>query len=181
MSANNLYRIGGIAVFVGIILFLGYLISPVFLALGALSFAIFTYALYRLFKTDAPGLSLVGAVLGIGGAVLLAVLILASGAQNNVLQNFAIWAALFTPPLFFGILAYQHPGAGMPRILALIGILGGIGGLLNLILTLIGGGDWSNPNNPALAPLIMGTYYVGMLTTLVWLVWTGILLLRRRA
>lgn len=51
----------------------------------------------------------------------------------------------------------------------------------SLIVTLIGGGNWAQPNNPALSPVIMATYYVGMLLTLIWLVWTGLALLRRKA
>ena len=36
----------------------------------------------------------------------------------------------------------------MSRTLGLIGLVGGVAGLINLILVLIGGGDWSNPRRP---------------------------------
>ncbi len=51
----------------------------------------------------------------------------------------------------------------------------------DLIIVLIGGGNWAQPNNPALSPVIMATYYIGMLLTLAWIVWSGLVLLRRRA
>ncbi|MCI0519812.1 MAG: hypothetical protein L0Z70_06085 [Chloroflexi bacterium] len=180
-SADNFSRIGGAAVILAILLSIAYVISPIFLAIGVLALAVFTFALYRIFSADSPALSLGGLVLGAGGAVLLAAFLAFTGSQNNAMQNTAIWAAFFTPPLFFGLLAYQHPRAGMPRALGVIGLAGGVGGLLNMLLTLAGGGDWSNPNNPALSPLIMGMYYLGMLFTLVWMVWTSISLLRRKA
>jgi hypothetical protein len=47
-------------------------------------------------------------------------------------------------------------------------------------VTLAAGSDWTTPTNPALSPLILGTYYIGMLVTLVWMVWTGIALLLRK-
>jgi hypothetical protein len=148
--------------------------------IGALVGTLFVFALYRLFNSESPAVSLAGAVLGIGGALLLAVLVVLNGAQNNSIQNLVLWAAFMSPPLFFGWLAYRHPDAGIPRALALIGLVGGVFGLLNLIVTLIAGGDWSNPNNPALSPVILGTYYLGMLPTLVWMLWSGIVLLKRK-
>jgi hypothetical protein len=179
MSKSSVFRIGGIAAILGLVLFLGYYVWPPALALGALAFAVFDFALYRLFSPESPVPSLVAAVVGIGGAIFLAVLVLVAGVQNNTLQNLALWATVFAPPLLFGALAYRHAGAGMPRALALAGIAGGAFGLINLILALVGGGDWSNPSNPALGPVIMASYYVGMLLTLIWIMWTAILLLRR--
>ncbi|MBM3127714.1 MAG: hypothetical protein FJ009_03665 [Chloroflexi bacterium] len=158
-----------------------YYVIPAAFALGALAIAIFVFALYRLFHAESPALSLVGAVVGIGGGVILAALVLLVGSQNNAIQNLAIWASFFAPSLFFGWLAYQHSKVGMARPLALSGLVGGLGGLVNIIVTLIGGGSWEKPNNPALSPVIMGSYYIGMLLTMVWMVWSSIVLLRRKA
>jgi hypothetical protein len=178
MSGNNLFRVGGVAAILSVLLSFGAYVLPVFLAIGALVMAVFIFALYRLFNAKAPTLSLIAAVLGIAGAVVMAIHVLMSGMQTSALLGIAIWAAFFLPPLIFGILAYQHSQAGMPRVLAIIGIVGGIGGLVNLVVTMIGGGDWAHPNNPALTPVIMGSYYLGMLPTLVWLMWSGIALVR---
>ena len=160
---------------------LGYIVLPPLFAIGALAMAVFIFALYRLFSAAAPTWSLVGAVLGTGGSVILAAMWLIAGDQNAAPQNIATWAGFFAPPLLFGLAAYQQPKSGMPRSLALIGIGGGVAGLINLILTLIGGGNWAEPNLPALGMPILISYYVGMLLTLVWMVWSGITLLRRKA
>jgi hypothetical protein len=181
VSGNTVYRVGGIAAILGIVLSIGSYAVPALLAIGSLAVAVFIFALYRLFSPYSSALSLAATVLGIIGAVALAIMSLPSGAPNNSLSNLAIWATWFLPPLAFGFLASRHPAAGMPRLLAIVGIVGGVFGLINVIATLIGGGDWSNPNNPALSPVIMASYYVGMLFVLVWLVWTGIVLLRSKA
>ncbi len=181
MSSSTLFRIGGIAAILGIVLSFAYVVLPAAFVVGTLVIAVFVFALYRLFSTESPMLSLAGAILGIGGAVVLAVLVFTSGVQNNALQNLMIWASFFAPPLLFGFIAYQHNNQGMSRTLGIIGILGGLGGLVNIIVTLIAGGNWEKPNNPALSPVIMGSYYIGMLLTLVWMVWSGIVLLRRKA
>jgi hypothetical protein len=180
MSQENWLRIGGAAAILGVVLSLGALAAPVLLAIGSLAIGVFIFALYRWFGSYAPTLSLAAAVVGIVGAVVLAIISLPSGAPNNALSNVVTWAAWFLPPLVFGFLAYRNPATGMPRLLALIGIAGGILGLINLIVVLIGGGNWAEPNNPGLGPVIMISYYGGMLLTLVWLVWTGILMFRSK-
>lgn len=180
MNSQSIFRVGGIAVILAVIISLASMAIPILLAVGALCMAVYIFALYRLFSAASPKLSLAVAVLGIVGSIVLAVQVLMFGIPNNALSNTATWAIFFLPPLIFGSLAYQHPEAGLQRGLALIGILGGVGGLVNLIVVLIGGGDWSNPNNPALSPLIMTSYYAGMLLVLVWMVWVGIVLLRRK-
>lgn len=180
MSNSSLSRTGGIAAILGILLTIAYVVNPIFLAFGMLGFAVFYFAIFRLWSAESPALSLAGVILGIGGAVLFAALILLRGNQNNSLQNTALWAAVSAAPLFFGALAYQHPKGGMTRTLGLIGILGGVGGLVNLLLILLGGGDWSNPSDPALTPWIMGTYYLSMVLFLIWFVWSVIVLLKSK-
>jgi len=180
MASSSLFRIGGIAGILSIVLIIGYAVWPPLLAVGALVLAVFIFALYRLFSPGSPMLSLVGAAVGIGGAVILAVMLLIRGDQNAAPQNLALWASMFFPPLVFGLAAWQQPKVGMPRPLAIIGLVGGVFGLVNLLLTLAGGGNWSQPNNPALAMPIMLAYYVATLATLVWMVWTGIILVRMK-
>jgi hypothetical protein len=180
INSTNIYRIGGIACLVGIVFFLGYYISPVLLGIGMLAFCVFIYALFRLFSAASPVVSLVAAVLGIAGSLLVAYLAFFTEYQNNTLANTAIWLAMFVPPLIFGFLGLQSPALGMPRILSIIAIISGVAALINWLLTLMGGGDWSNPNNPALGPWIMGSYYIAALLGLVWLVWTSIVLLRKK-
>jgi hypothetical protein len=180
MSSNKVDRVAGVAAILAVLISLAAYVQPVALVIGALAMAVFIFGLYRNYRAESPTWSLVGGVLGIVGAVALAVLTLISPTQYGAAVSIATWAAFFLPPLVFGFLALRHPRADIPRILAIIGIVGGVFGLLNLVLTLIAGGDWSNPNNPALTPLLLGTYYLAMLPTLAWMVWTGIALLLRR-
>lgn len=150
----------------------------VLFAAGALVMAVFVFALYHLFRHAAPAASLAAAVAGIGGAVVLAITALATGSQSGLVVGISTWAVYFLPPLVFGYLAYQQPAAGLPRLLAVIGLAGGAFGLANTVLVLAGGGDYANPNNPALTPFILGTYYLAMLPVMIWMVWTGLVLLR---
>jgi hypothetical protein len=66
---------------------LGYYVLPVLYAIGALAVAVFVFALYRLFRALAPAVSLIGAVLAIGGSVILAVTWVIAGDQNAAPQN----------------------------------------------------------------------------------------------
>jgi hypothetical protein len=177
MQSQSIYRFGGMAAIVGMVFSLTAAALPALLAVGALAMAVFIFALYRLHRSESPAISLAGAVVGIVGAGMMAAVVLVTGTQSGTLVGLATWAAYFMPPLVFGFLAYQHRLAGQPRLLGIIGTVGGVLGLLNAIVVLAGGGDYANPNNPALTPWIMGTYYLGMLPTLVWVVWTGIVLL----
>lgn len=181
MNNASLYRIGGIAAILSIVLSFGAMAVPALLAVSSLALAVFIFALHRLFNSYTGPVGLVAAIGAIIGAIALAVMSIPAGAPTNSVTALAAWAAWFLPPLVFGFLALRHSEAGMSRPLAIIGIMGGVFGLINLVLTLIAGGNWQQPNNPALTPVIMATYYIGMLFTLVWLVWTGIVLLRRRA
>jgi hypothetical protein len=178
MNSQSIFRLGGLAAIAGLLLSVGGYVSMVMFALGALLVAVYVFALYHLFRHAAPAPSLAAAGVGIGGAVFLAGAVVATGSQSGTVVGIASWAAYFLPPLAFGFLAYQHPAAGLPRPLAVIGLLGGAFGLVNTVLVLAGGGDYAAPNNPALTPFIMGTYYLAMLPVLIWMVWTGIALLR---
>lgn len=43
------------------------------------------------------------------------------------------------------------------------------------------GGTWTNPNNPALLPAIMGTYAGFVLLYVAWITWTSVVLIRSKA
>lgn len=195
MSNNNLFRIGGIAAIASIVLLVfafaagggSTSISDVsflmrlLLSAFAIAVAVFVFSLYRLYRAEEPTMSLVGAIGGIGGAVLLVISVLILNLQSLTLYGIAMFATLFLPALLFGFLAYQHSQIGFSRILGAIGIVAGVFGLINTVLVVMGGGDWNKPNDPALYPLIMGSYSIASLAAAVWLVWGGIVLLRRKA
>jgi len=94
------------------------------------------------------------------------------------LYNTGLSACMMLPPLLFGFLAYRQRQAGLPRVLAIIGVGAGVAGAINFIIVAIGGGDYTNPNNPDLAPLIDASWGVAALFALIWVVWTGVVLLR---
>jgi hypothetical protein len=169
-SANTLFRLGGIAAILGILFTLGYAVVPLLLGIGALVMAVYYFALYR---GELSMLNLAATLSAAGGAILL--LFIKIGPSQ--IYGIALAAAIFVPALLAGLAANGR--AGFPRALAIAGILGGVFGLLNYVVVAIGGGDYTNPNSPALTPFIWATYIPAMLATLVWLVWGGIHLFRK--
>ena len=170
LSTNNLYRVGGTAAILGILIMFGGGALPLLVAIGSLVTAVYYFALYR---ADSSMLNLVATVLGVGGAIFMFFIKI----EPSNLYNIAMLAALFLPALLAGIAA--NGKAGFSRTLAIAGMVGGVFGILNFVVITIGGGDYTNPNNPALTPFIWATYIPAMLATLVWLVWGGIRLFRK--
>lgn len=169
-SGNNLYRVGGIAAILGFLIMFGYVVLPQFLAIGLLVMAVYYFALYRV---AASGLNLSAVLLAAGGSIAM----LFTGVGPTFGYGIAMLVAFFLPALFAGLTANGQ--AGFPRALAIAGIVGGVFGILNGIVVTIGGGDYTNPNNPALTPFIYGTYLPGAIATTVWLVWGGIRMFRK--
>jgi hypothetical protein len=170
VSTNNLYRIGGLAAILGILITFGAAALPLLVGIGTLVTALYYFALYR---ADSSALNLIATLSAVGGAILA----LFTAAAPNHLYNLAFVIGLTLPPLFAG-LAFSGK-AGFPRALAIAGILAGVCGVLNFVVVAIGGGDYTNPNNPALTPLIYGFYIPSMLALLVWLLWGGIRMFRK--
>lgn len=169
-STNNLFRVSGLAAILGILVMFGATTLPVLVGIGILVIAAYYFALYR---AESSALNLIATLSAIGGAILA----LFTAATPNHLYNVAFMAGLVLPPLLAGLAA--NGKAGFPRALAIAGIVAGVFGVLNFVVVAIGGGDYTNPNNPALTPLIYGTYIPSMLAVLVWLVWGGIRLFRK--
>jgi hypothetical protein len=169
-STNNLYRVGGVAAILGILIMFGATTLPLLVGIGFLVLAAYYFALYR---ADSSALNLIATLSTVGGGVLA----LFTAATPNHLYNVAFVTGLVLPPLFAG-LAFNGK-ADFPRALAIAGIVGGVFGILNFVVAAIGGGDYTNPNNPALTPFIYGTYAPSMLAIMVWLVWGGIRLFRK--
>jgi hypothetical protein len=196
MSNQSIYRTGGIAAILGIVLLIlsvvttGTMVttpgeitflSRLLLVLAVVTFVVAAYALYLLFRPYAKGLSLTAVVLSGLGWVFVAISMLFMNMQPLMLYNLGFVACLFAPPLLFGYLALRYRQAGLPRSLAIVGLVAGVAGVINYILVTLGGSDWANPSNPALLPFINIAYFVGVLFLLVWLVWSAVFLLRRRA
>lgn len=192
MSNNNIFRIGGISAFLGLGFTLADLVItgttspdnvPLFSKLmnsaAALTIIPLVLALYQLFRIKAPTFSMVAVIEGISAVVLFVICMLILNLQPLVLYNFAFMAVYYLPPMLFGLLAYQQPQSGMPRALNVIGIVTGVVAITRYVVLTMGGGDWMNL--PAtLAPVAFILYLTATGLALVWLVWTGILLLRHK-
>ena len=66
----------------------------------------------------------------------------------------------------------------MPRSLSVLGMAAGLAALIRFVVLTSGGGDWANLPE-SLMPVAFILYLTATTLALVWLVWTGILLLRR--
>lgn len=171
MNTLSLNRIGGIAAFLGIVLlFTGYAI-PVLLGIGLLLFGLFYYALDKSLGSSPLGLA------AVGSTVVGAIGLLFTGTDPSTLFNIFMVLAFMLPALLAGLAAQGK--AGFPRFLPIIGIAGGALGIVNAIVNIAGGGDWTNLSNPTLKLLSDLTYYPASLLVTAWLVWAGIRLFRK--
>lgn len=172
MNTSSLYRIGGIAVFLGILLVGGGYAISALLGIGLLLFGLFYYALDKFLGSSPLGLAAVGStVVGAIGLIL-------TGTTPTVIFNIFMVLAFMLPALLAGLAARGK--AGFPRFLPVIGIVGGALGVVNAIINIAGGGDYTNLSSPTLTLLSNLTYYPAFLLVLVWLLWGGILLLRAK-
>jgi len=173
MSKLNLYRAGGLAAVLGIVLlFVAYAV-PVLLAAGILLFAVTYFALYRLPGMGLPELNLAAVISTVVGAAGL----FFTGSTPSVLFNVFMGLALMLPAFLAGLSAYRQ--TGFPRALAIIGMIAGALGVLNAIINISGGGDWTNLPNAMLKLFSDLTYYPATLLLLVWLVWSAFFLLSK--
>ncbi|NPV75364.1 MAG: hypothetical protein HPY59_03210 [Anaerolineae bacterium] len=173
MSKLNLYRAGGLAALLGIVLLFAAYVVPALLAVGVLLFAVTYFALYRLPGVGLPALNLAAVISTLLGAAGL----LFTGSTPSVLFNVFMGLALMLPAFLAGLSAYRQ--TAFPRALPIIGIIAGALGMLNAVANISGGGDWTNLPN-AMSKLFSDlTYYPATLLLLVWLVWGAFLLFRK--
>jgi hypothetical protein len=194
MSNQSIFRLGGITTFVSIALIVVDTVvtgvaSPANVPLSSrllnsasvIVLIPLFYALYAILREDAPAFSRVAWFEYLGAAVLIVISLLVLNLRPLALYNFAFFAVNMAASLLFGILIIQQPQSGMPRTLGILGIVAGILGTIRYVILSLGGGDWTNLSNPSLQPLIFFSYIGWMVLGVVWLVWTGIHLLRRHA
>ncbi len=191
---TNPYRLGGIAAFLSIALIaadtvITGVISPADVPLSsrllnsaaALILVPMLYALYVIHRDQAPTLGKVAWFEYLGAVVLYVICLLVLNLRPLALYNFAFTAVNMLPSLLFGILMARQAHSGMPRALGILGIVAGVFGIVRYILLTLGGGDWTNLNNSALQHIIFFSYIGWMFLSVIWLIWAGALLLRRRA
>lgn len=172
MSSRNLYRIGGIAALMSVLLALidifitvdvdgmGTKFDYYSYRLDNLLLALLAWSLYHLYGLVERKLSLTALILSIV-RVAIPLIKFPSGTFSMV------WIPVsLIPILLFGILAYRYPQLGMPRILAVIGISYPIIQVIFYVLY----SSFSDLNLGFIdnLPLVLN---------LAWLIWTGIILL----
>lgn len=176
MSSKNLYRIGGIAAILSMLLdfrdvffvdpnvgtrfdYYSYLLNNILIVLVA-------WALYHLYASVDRRFSLVAIILSLIGVVTL---FINTAPFIDLPNGIFLTAWIFNhiiPILLFGILAYRHYQLGIPRILAMIGILYAVIQVIFYILyNLFPDLNLGLVDN---LPVILSS---------VWLIWTGALLL----
>lgn len=171
MNKTSLWRIGGIAAILGSLLLFGGYAIPVLLGIGVLLWALFYYVLDKSLGSSTLGLAAIGSTV-IGGIGLLF-----TGMKPSTLFNIFMVLAFMLPALLAGLAARGK--AGFPRFLPIIGMIGGALGIVNAIVNIAGGGDYTNLSSPTLTLLSNLTYYPATLLVLVWLVWNSVLLFRK--
>jgi hypothetical protein len=171
MNNTSLCRIGGISAILGLLLVVSGFAIPALLGIGMLLLALFYYALNRSHGSSMLGLA------AVGSAAVGAFGLLVTGVTPSAVFNVFMVLAFMLPALLAGLAARGE--ADFPRILPIIGIVGGALGIANGIINIAGGGDWTNLSNPTLGLLSNLTYYPAALLVLVWLVWGGIHLIRK--
>lgn len=192
MSSNKMFRIGGVSAFLSIALILADTVftgvaspasvpvsSRIINSAAAIVLLPFSYALYIIYRDIAKSLSQIAWFEVLGATILYIVSLLILGLQPLALYNIAFTTANMVPSLLYGILMAQQPQAGMPRTLGILGIIAGGLGVVRYVFLTLGGGDWTNLSNPALQPVIFISYMAWIALGVVWLIWTGVLLLRQ--
>lgn len=181
MSSKNIYRTGGIAAIASVLreIIVNFVPDDVidnligarfnFYLLHLLSYVLILliiWTLYHLYASINQKLSLTAFIVSIIGTVVL----LMNGTPFiDFPSRIFIIALIFNqiiPVIIFGILAYQHPHLGMPRVLAIVGILYAV--IWSVFYAL----------GKIFPDLNLGfAYNLSIVLNLVWLIWTGRILL----
>ncbi len=191
MSSNNFHHLGGIALIASGILTISTFfaltpngdLTPLGFILDLLSYILLVpgfLVLYSRYKAVAATSSLAAVILCIIGFVVFGLLGPLVPTWENIAGLIGV-LGLVLPIMLFGISFYRNPPLGMPLSLGMVGILTGIVGIVNVTAILAGGGDWKNAGHAGLEDLIFISYSVLIILSLVWCIWTGLLLLSSKS
>ena len=185
MSNNNFLRIAGIAGILNMVCWLGvsFTSNPDVSAPPSLLYQIFSYGasltwivlaigLYLLYRHDAATLSLVAVTVSVLAPLVGDIGTLAKADPAVVIISLGLLAVGI---FLFSWLAYST--RRMSRLLSIIGLIVGLAGVLVAAVQLTGFGTDPTAQNPILlvvGGVIFFSYFLGVL---VWVVWTGIVLL----
>ncbi len=181
MSSNNLYRIAGILSAIFMLAFTA-VADPATGALllytvaSSLVGIILAAGLYALYRSEAPALSLAAGGISVIGYVLAVVASLMQVTFPHPLLAAADIAIYIVGLSMFSWLAYRTHK--MPRLLAVVGFLAALAGAGSYVVMAITGTVFTSYEN--LPPVLMALFIVYLIGVVIWLVWTGIGLLRMK-
>lgn len=181
MSSNNLVRFAGISGIIVAVCMLGFMFSvdpetfkpnsPLFSAFlwGSVAFGIiFTVGLYSFYRHESPTGSLVATAISLIGYVLFGVASF-SWQPGSLVTTIGDIAIYIVGVALFSWLAYST--RQVSRILAIVGFVSALSGIAEYALA-------STLGEKAGATTAL--YMVYFFLSLVWLVWTGVSLLRAK-
>ena len=185
MSSNNLYRIGGIAGILSAVLMLALAfisdpssgMPPLYAVVNAAVGIILVAGLYLLYRREASTLSLVAGAISVIGYMLFVVASLIQAVFPSPILAVADIAVDILGLSLFSWLAYRTHK--MPCLLAIVGFLAALAGVASYVMMSATGASVTSMAN--FPPILMALYFVYLIGVVVWLAWTGIELLRRKA
>lgn len=185
MNNQSIIRYGGIAGILSAILMLvlSFTVDPasgiplpytvVSLAVGIVLVA----GLHLLYRSEASTLSLAASAISVIGYVLFVVASLMQVAFPSPVLAAADIAVYILGLSLFSWLAYRTHK--MPRLLAVVGFVAALAGVASYIMMSATGASVTSMEN--LPPVLMALFTVYLIGVVVWLAWTGVVLLRRKA
>ena len=186
MSNNNFLRIAGIAGILNMVCWLGGLftsspdlsapttpLNDMFFYGVGLTGIVFTIGLYLLYRQDAATLSLVAVTVSVLAPLVgdIGTLAMADPTTALIISGGLLGVGMF----LFSWFAYST--RRMPRLLSIIGMIGGLAGVVVLVMLQL---NWFGTDPTVQNPIILAVgglsfflYFIGLI---VWLTWTGIIL-----
>jgi peptidoglycan/LPS O-acetylase OafA/YrhL len=184
MSSNNLYRIAGIAGILSAVLMLAFSSAadpatgaPLLYTAASFSVGIILVAgLYMLYRSEAPTLSLAASAISVLGYVLLVVASLMQVTFPHPMLAAADITIYIVGLSMFCWQAFRTHK--MPRLLAVVGLVAALAGAVSYVVMASTGTVFTGYEN--LSPVLMALFIVYLIGVVIWLVWTGISLLRMK-
>jgi hypothetical protein len=170
MSSNNLYRIAGIAGILSAVLMLAFSSAadpatgaPLLYTAASFSVGIILVAgLYMLYRSEAPTLSLAASAMQVT-------------FPHPMLAAADITIYIVGLSMFCWLAFRTHK---MPRLLAVVGLVAALAGAVSYVVMASTGTVFTGYEN--LSPVLMALFIVYLIGVVIWLVWTGISLLRMK-
>lgn len=185
MSSNNIFRLAGFAGILSAVLMLAFSsisdpasgTPPLYAVASSVVGITLVAGLYLLYRSEASALSLAAIAISVIGYVLFVVASLMQVAFPSPALVAADIAVYILGLSLFSWLAYRTHK--MPRLLAIVGFLAALAGAGAYVVMSITGTSFSGYGN--LPPVLTALFFVYLIGVVVWLAWTGYILLSGKA